>query len=242
MPKIIKSPRIIRKVKLFDEVEVEEIDPEELEAQKRKEEEEKRIQEISDNIKQEMEKNFEEQLVTQRLELLEKFQEEKKQTYQEGYKAGEKEGIKIGQEEVIPIKEKLDQIINSLSKEKEKILADAEETIAKLSYEMAKRIIYGELRTDPSIIVRVVKEALQFVINNSKVILRVHTDDLKVIKEHEKELVTSVTDIEDVEIVGDDRIQQGGCLIETNAGDIDARLETKLEELSKVVFSGGGGE
>jgi flagellar biosynthesis/type III secretory pathway protein FliH len=34
----------------------------------------------------------------------------------------------------------------------------------------------------------------------------------------------------------DEKITQGGCLLETNAGEIDARLETKLKELENMLL------
>ena len=49
----------------------------------------------------------------------------------------------------------------------------------------------------------------------------------------EKVLFPSTKGGKNVEIVGDKTITQGGCYIETNSGEIDATLETRLKEMEK---------
>jgi flagellar biosynthesis/type III secretory pathway protein FliH len=42
----------------------------------------------------------------------------------------------------------------------------------------------------------------------------------------------------DVSLQSDNSIEQGGCLVETSCGDIDARLEARFSEVENTFFEG----
>ena len=47
--------------------------------------------------------------------------------------------------------------------------------------------------------------------------------------------MSNLTRAKDLEIREDRRVKQGGVLIETESGVIDAQLETQLEEIGRVL-------
>jgi len=57
------------------------------------------------------------------------------------------------------------------------------------------------------------------------------------VKEHRQDLITLLDGIDHLEITDDQRVGKGGCIIETNAGNIDARIETQLEQVEKALMA-----
>ncbi len=64
--------------------------------------------------------------------------------------------------------------------------------------------------------------------------------DLQFINETQYQLSELIADIDNVTLEAEDNIQSGGCVIETNLGEIDARIEKQLqavEESFRTAFS-----
>ena len=49
------------------------------------------------------------------------------------------------------------------------------------------------------------------------------------------DLLSLLDGIKNLEIVDDRRVGDGGCVIETNAGTIDAKIETQLAEVERAL-------
>jgi flagellar assembly protein FliH len=68
---------------------------------------------------------------------------------------------------------------------------------------------------------------------------------LRILNQKKSELLHCFDGIRSILFEEDDSIQPGGCLIETNQGDIDARLESQVRviegDIRKVTDSGRQG-
>jgi len=53
------------------------------------------------------------------------------------------------------------------------------------------------------------------------------------IRGHRDEYTSSVEGIESLEIVADRRVSPGGCVVETNTGNVVADLDAQLEEIKE---------
>jgi flagellar assembly protein FliH len=65
--------------------------------------------------------------------------------------------------------------------------------------------------------------------------------DLKLTTSHTKDYISLVEGVKSIQVVEDSTVDEGGCIIETDFGEIDARissqlaeLETKIRELSPI--------
>ena len=67
-------------------------------------------------------------------------------------------------------------------------------------------------------------------------LLRVNPDDLEVVRNERHRLMDALVRASDLAIREDDDISPGGVIIETEAGTIDARLETQLDALERAMF------
>ena len=237
MPNIIKSSKPIKKIKFAEDFLLEEvIDPEEEERRKKEEEELRKKEEFENRVKEEVDKQVATALDEQKKELIDKYEKEKDEAYKKGFSDGEEIGIKEGKDTVKPLLENFLNVSKKLIEEKDWIIHNIEEELTYLCYFIAKKIIKKEVEKDEKLIIPIIKDSLRFISDETDIILKLNPEDYKTAQEYDKDLKIHMHDVKHFKIEADDKISRGGCLIETNSGEVDARLETKIEELSNLML------
>jgi type III secretion protein L len=124
---------------------------------------------------------------------------------------------------------------------REKILRDTEKDLLRLAVRLAEKIIGREIDKDQTTIVDIVVNAVQNVRQQEKLTIRVNPQDLGII-EKEIERISAGSRIKFIDFAADPRVVSGGCMIESEVGTIDARLETQLRVLERALLSQSDGE
>lgn len=146
------------------------------------------------------------------------------------------EGYQQGLQEVKPVADLLEKLARELKEARHQLLESAELTVVRLAYEIAKKILHREVAESSDVIVYVVREALRRIADHDKIVLRVHPEDARVLREAtelQRELFQTFAS---VDIREDEDVSKGGCLVETSTGLIDATLETQLAEVEAALF------
>lgn len=155
--------------------------------------------------------------------------------WQDGFAVGQKEAEKEAQkilEEKITLWKKW---FAALRENRKEILMNLEEPILEFSFALAKKVI-GRVIERESFIEGTIRRALQKLSNRERVLLRVHKNDYVRIKEMKEELLRSIDGLGYLEIQEDPRVTEGGCIVETVFGSIDAQVDTQLSNLREEVF------
>lgn len=157
----------------------------------------------------------------------------KKEGHDEGFKAGFSEGLSQFKQATKKSLSNIGKIVNETVNQKNKIIAEAEEDILKLTFAIVSKIIKAELSVSKEIVLNSARKALQKVISDSKIKLKVSPHDYETLREHIDDIAskTGVTSV--IDIVPDSNITAGGCLLETDSGRIDAQIEVQLDEIEK---------
>ena len=74
---------------------------------------------------------------------------------------------------------------------------------------------------DKGIVIRNIQEALRRIKGRTKITIRVNIDDLEVSARHQDEFYQMLDKIEGVTVLEDPNVDIGGCMIETDFGDIE---------------------
>lgn len=106
-----------------------------------------------------------------------------------------------------------------------------------LSIKIAEKIIGKALEVDPELIVDIVTQAIRTLRQQKNVTLRCNEEDFEVLKKHEREFIEHLGQGGALTLVPDSKIQRGGCLVESEIGVVDARLDTQLKTLQKIIMS-----
>ncbi len=113
--------------------------------------------------------------------------------------------------------------------ERQKAWAAMEPQVIGMVFELAKQVIKQEVEVSQEVALSVVRNALRRATDSASLRVRVSPDDLETVRGSRDDLLTLVDGIRHIEIVADRRVGSGGCVVETGAGNIDARLETQIE-------------
>lgn len=131
----------------------------------------------------------------------------------------------------------LEILRNQASRLAEQARADALE----IGFQVARKILETEVRTSPEPLFALVKTALRRAGGSRRIALRLSPEDAARVQTDEGRAHLEEVSAARVEVFPDPALQPGDCLVETDYGQIDGRLETRLGELRRAVETSAEG-
>ena len=172
--------------------------------------------------------------------------EARKEGYDDGYAEGKEIGIKDGREK---IEEELAEIVRQANDKAQKTIQDAkeqtaeyfvraEDDIANVVIMAVDKILPQIFLNIPQTILPVVREAIKHVRDQKEIKVHVEPYSYDLILMARSEFQSMLTDgTAIIEIVSDEALKPGDCVIETPNGGVDARLATQLDLMKSAVQS-----
>ena len=157
-----------------------------------------------------------------------------KEAYEKGFLQGRKDGLALEKKQMEEKGKQFDTLFSELNGLKARIHSETEEELLKLSMLTAKRIIREETQTDIQIIGRTIRSALKFVVEKSNIRILINPDDMEAVRELLPDLA-ALNKGAGFQLIEDNAIKRGGCILETGFGKINATIEDQLEVLEKKV-------
>ena len=114
----------------------------------------------------------------------------------------------------------------------EKMLAEAEPQIIRMVMDIAEKVIGRAV--EKGAVVEVIKKSIEES-SGKKITVKVNPLDWEKVKEREQELVGALDQRRSISIREDESIGVGGCIIETELGTVDARLEIQLKAIRNAL-------
>lgn len=121
------------------------------------------------------------------------------------------------------------QAVAELASLRQRLRRETEEDLVRLAVAIARRILRREISTDPEAILGLVKAAFDRIDAREVIRLRAHPEDARTLE-------ASFADLglpERIEVIADKKLERGALLIETERGELDASVETQLEEIER---------
>jgi len=125
---------------------------------------------------------------------------------------------------------------------KEKIIQESEEEIIQLSILIAKKIINKEIEQDPNIISELTREILKSTKEIDHVSIFVNPDYYIYLYNAREDLSKGLNGRVQLLIYPDPSIESVGVVIKTTFETFDAKIDTQLEEVKKVLLELSGGD
>ena len=129
----------------------------------------------------------------------------------------------------------LASVISSLAQAREKLLDDAEEAVLDMALAIARRFVEQSALLGDELIRQTIKDAVKMVTEKDRVVIRVNPDDLDEVRGHQDDIIFIGDGIGRLEVRGDKQVDRGGCVVETEAGNIDARIASRFGEIDKAL-------
>lgn len=190
--------------------------------------------------KTEAEKVIDEAKSTAELIVAEARQEAEKikaEARREGFEQGRDEGFEAGKEEIVSMTGRLKSIVEVTLKEREKILVHSERQILNLVLSMVRKVVKKLTEEEKNVVINNTQEALSIIRGAMKVYIHVNPQDYEYTTRHKDELIRLIEGMPEVKFFEDPTVDRGGVFIETDLGEVDARVASQLEEIEdKIKF------
>jgi flagellar assembly protein FliH len=161
---------------------------------------------------------------------------EKKEAIEKGREEGRAEGFTEGKSEVDRLIRRTQVVLERAQNKRGEILSETEQEIVDLVLLITRKVIKVISNNQRNVIVSNVIEALRKVKAKGNVIIRVNLADLNLATEHKQEFIKVMEGAKTVQIAEDSTVDNGGCIIETDFGEIDARISSQLAELESKIL------
>ena len=133
------------------------------------------------------------------------------------------------------LRAEVDGLIGQITTARETLWASQETEMVALTFDIAKQVIKTEVTQNPEVVRALIANAVRRITDKDNVRVRVSVADAPHVKEMRQEILELMDGLRHLEIVDDRRVGDGGCVIETNAGTIDAKIETQLSEIARAL-------
>lgn len=118
---------------------------------------------------------------------------------------------------------------------REQVISELEHDAVALALWVAEHIVAGAIEAEPERIVDVAGLALRRITERRHVTLVVNPADLDLLAQSVGRLQAELGGIEHCNVQSDRRVDRGGVLARTDAGEIDASIETQLARVREIV-------
>jgi flagellar assembly protein FliH len=152
---------------------------------------------------------------------------------------GREEGLAIAKTEserkIAQKHEEVARVVAAVGESLEKEIVGAEDLLVGIAFEAVCRILsegIGDRETVRAMIQQVVRRVSQ----EETAIVRLHPQDCALLRNGTGGDFSGEEGRVKVELVPDDEVALGGCVVETSGGYLDARLETQLQRLRDTVL------
>ena len=133
------------------------------------------------------------------------------------------------------LRAEIDAVAADIAVAREALWRHQESEMVALALDIARQVVKTEVQQNPAAVHAVLANALRRITDKENVRVRVSLSDAPRVKEAREDLMEIVDGLRSIEIVADRRVGDGGCVIETNAGTIDAKIETQFAEVARAL-------
>ncbi len=158
-----------------------------------------------------------------------------KEAREKGHAEGFQKGELDAREEFKPVLETTENIIQELSEFRKKMYPKMEREMIEMVVALVKKVIHFELSTKEDSVQEMIRLAVQAVLDKESMTIKINPAD----KEHAEnfcpELQHLFGEIKNISFESNTGIERGGCIIETNFGTVDARMDKRGEQIDKIL-------
>ena len=125
-------------------------------------------------------------------------------------------------------------VLESLRNAVPEVVQQTEDALIQIALESVKKIVAG-IPIESALVEAVVREAVGQTRETAEVTIQLHPDDLALLHKHPSPILQGLPEAGPLKFIGSSEISRGGCLVQTRFGLLDARRETKLEQLRESI-------
>ena len=153
-----------------------------------------------------------------------------------GVEEGRTRGYQDGRAEMERLIGRLHTIIAKILARRREILNSAEQQVVQLVLLVARKVVKVVSAEYDGVVRHNIAAALRKLRTNADIVIRVNTEDLELTTQNKKEFIALAEKVGNITIAEDSSIARGGCIIETDIGEIDARIDSQLRAIEDRIM------
>ncbi|MBS1537963.1 MAG: hypothetical protein JST20_09460 [Bacteroidetes bacterium] len=126
-----------------------------------------------------------------------------------------------------------DSNVTNLQLQFAELMLQAEDSIVALALDLAKNIVQESLKENKSVVITQARKALQALRGADTVVIRINPADLDALELAQSTLLADPMQMPKVKLESDYTVEEGGCIMESQLGTIDAQIKTQFEKLAE---------
>lgn len=158
-------------------------------------------------------------------------QSAKQAGFEEGYSAGARQAENDLRAQWEARLKEAEKLIKLAYETKEKVIAEAEVFVIELSCAIAGKLISAQMEQQPELALKLFAQALSRRQEQGVITLCVAPSQFEFVQAAKDELALSLDSQAELKIVPDASVGEGGCVIRSSFGSIDARIDTQLSAI-----------
>lgn len=159
--------------------------------------------------------------------------------YNEGFQQGEQDARnqthQLAAQQRANLRADVEMFLSQVEEERQRAWAEMEPQVIEMVFELARMVIKQEVEVSRTIALAVIRNALRRVSDLGTIRLRVSPEDLDKVRSSREEILAIMDGVRHIEIIEDRRVGKGGCIVETDSGSMDARIETQLQMIGDTL-------
>ncbi|MBT3876944.1 MAG: hypothetical protein HOJ03_01065 [Nitrospina sp.] len=159
----------------------------------------------------------------------------KKEGYDSGYEEGFKKGEAAAREEFNPFLETVQGLISDLSGFRKDMYDQLEREMVKMVVDLAKKVIHFEFSTRDDAVQEMIRLAVQSVLDRESMTIKINPADKGYAESFRPELHHLFSEIKNITFEAHTGVDRGGCVVETNFGVVDARIDKLGEQMDRIL-------
>jgi flagellar biosynthesis/type III secretory pathway protein FliH len=124
--------------------------------------------------------------------------------------------------------------VETLRAQSERLAEEARADAIEIGFQVARKILEAELRAGPDALFALVRSAVKRAGESRRVAVRVAPEDAELLRSEAGKDALDGLAAARVEWVADPSLQRGDCVVDTDFGQVDGRLTTRLAELRRA--------
>jgi flagellar assembly protein FliH len=160
---------------------------------------------------------------------------------EEAYARGKREGSEKAEKCFGETAQAFSAALEDISRLRGSILRNSTDDMLRLVMAIAEQVISCTVELNPEIIHHTIVKALQAAVDSDVYHIKVHPDDMVVVMEKKPLLLAGISGLKNITVEASPEVTRGGCLVESDLGEVDATIESQLEEIRRKILTAAGG-
>ncbi|PLX84498.1 MAG: hypothetical protein C0617_07650 [Desulfuromonas sp.] len=154
------------------------------------------------------------------------------------FASGRQAGIEQVEERMDDLAQAFGTALEEISRLRETLLKNSTRDMVRLVMAVAEQVIHCEVTANPEVVLGAVKGALQASLGCDELQVRVNAEDYALLTEKKPLFLASISGLKNIVFEADPAVARGGCLVESEFGEVDATIASQTEEIRQNLLKG----